>query len=182
MFKSPNPCSISVLRTQRSLCNQNHLQLQHHHHYNYHPYHYPHHQRNQYYFNRKIVQNNRLRVLKKKKLTLENKSAIEADRRVAEYFKAKKTILVTTWNTAGTCSQSSESKKVLKMYLLILLPKVKHFNDNQVKLFKRKMFSVIDDISSRHIYMTYRCPNQCLKPYFFSFIINKITMNYRFMQ
>lgn len=35
------------------------------------------------------------------------------------------------------------------MFLLSLMPEVEHFSKDQIKLFKRKMFSVIDEISSQ---------------------------------
>lgn len=86
----------------------------------------------------------------KKNLEVKNKSSIEADTCVAEYFKAKKARLEANLSTATTNSYNSERKEALKMFLLSLMPEVEHFNNDQIKIFKRKIFSVIDDISSLH--------------------------------
>ena len=86
----------------------------------------------------------------KKNLKVKNKSAIEADTCVAEYFKAKKARLEANLSTVTTNSYNSERKEALKMFLLSLMPEVEHFNNDQIKIFKRKVFSVIDDISSLH--------------------------------
>jgi len=85
----------------------------------------------------------------KKKLTPKDKSAMEADKCVAEYFKAKKARMEATSSTAATNSHNSEHKEALKMFLLSLIPEVEYFNNDQIKLFKRKIFNVIDDISSQ---------------------------------
>ncbi|KAE9521907.1 hypothetical protein AGLY_017714 [Aphis glycines] len=82
----------------------------------------------------------------KKNLKFKNKSAAEADNCVAEYFKAKKARLEAN---LVTNSYNNENKEALKMFLLSLMPEVEHFNKDQIKLFKRKIFSVIDDISSK---------------------------------
>jgi len=82
----------------------------------------------------------------KNNLKFKNKSAVEADNCVAEYFKAKKARLEAN---LVTNSYNSENKEALKMFLLSLMPEVEHFNKDQIKLFKRKIFSVIDDISSQ---------------------------------
>ncbi|KAL4104106.1 hypothetical protein QTP88_019419 [Uroleucon formosanum] len=82
----------------------------------------------------------------KKNLKFKNKSAVEADNCVAEYFKAKKARLEAN---LVTNSYNSENKEALKMFLLSLIPKVEHFSKDQIKLFKRKIFSVIDEISSQ---------------------------------
>jgi len=86
----------------------------------------------------------------KKNLKVKNKSSIEADTCVAEYFKAKKARLEANLSTATTNSYNSERKEALKMFLLSLMPEVEHFSNDQIKIFKRKIFSVIDDISSLH--------------------------------
>lgn len=86
----------------------------------------------------------------KKNLKVKNKSAIEVDTCVAEYFKAKKARLEAILSTVTTNSYNSERKEALKMFLLSLMPEVEHFNNDQIKIFKRKIFSVIDDISSLH--------------------------------
>jgi len=85
----------------------------------------------------------------KKNLKAKNRSSIEADTCVAEYFKAKKARLEANLSTATTNSYNIERKEALKMFLLSLMPEVEHFNNDQIKIFKRKIFSVID-ISSLH--------------------------------
>lgn len=91
----------------------------------------------------------------KKNLKFKNKSAVEADNCVAEYFKAKKARLEAN---LVTNSYNSENKEALKMFLLSLIPEVEHFSKDQIKLFKRKMFSVIDEISSQSS-STYSSPS-----------------------
>jgi len=85
----------------------------------------------------------------KDELTFKNKSAMEADKRMAEYFNAKKARMEAISSTAATNSHNSEHKEALEMFLLSLIPEVEHFNNDQIKLFKRKVFNVIDDISSQ---------------------------------
>jgi len=82
----------------------------------------------------------------KKNLKFKNKSAVEADNCVAEYFKAKKARLEAN---LVTNSYNSENKEALKMFLLSLMPEVEYFSKDQIKLFKRKIFGVIDEISSQ---------------------------------
>nr|CAD7573949.1 unnamed protein product [Timema californicum] len=84
----------------------------------------------------------------KKSLNVRNKSAADADKCVAEYFKAKKARLETTANVEATSSHKIERKEALKMFLLSLIPEIEEFTDSQIKLFKRKIFSVIDEIST----------------------------------
>lgn len=99
----------------------------------------------------------------KKNLKLKNKSAIEADNSVAEYFKAKKARLEANLSTATTNSYNNENKEALKMFLLSLMPEVEHFNNDQIKLFKRKVFNVIDDISSQPA-LTFSSPSTISLP------------------
>lgn len=84
----------------------------------------------------------------KKTLNFENKSAVEADNYVAEYFKAKKARLEAN---LVTNSYNNENKEALKMFLLSLMPEVENFTKDQIKLFKRKIFSLIDEISSQSL-------------------------------
>lgn len=81
------------------------------------------------------------------KLSLKNKSEIQANKCVAEYFKAKKARLEETLSTAAL--HNNEHKEAFKLFLLSLISEVEHFNNDQIKLFKRKIFNVIDDISSQ---------------------------------
>lgn len=76
----------------------------------------------------------------KKKMT--QKAEIEA---VSMYthFKAKKARLDTSPNQR--CSED-ERKEALKMFLLSLMPELVHFSEAQLKLFKRRVFGLIDEI------------------------------------
>lgn len=69
---------------------------------------------------------------------------MKGDNCVAVYFKVKKARLETN---LGTNPYSSEREDILKMFLLSSMPEVEHFNNGQIKLFKSKIFIVIDDIS-----------------------------------
>lgn len=72
-----------------------------------------------------------------------NKSAAVADQCVAEYFKAKKARLEVTSVTG-----ENDKKEALKMFLLSLMPELQEFRDSQIKTFKRRVFTVIDEISN----------------------------------
>ncbi|KAL5245871.1 hypothetical protein ACI65C_013279 [Semiaphis heraclei] len=72
----------------------------------------------------------------KNNLKSKNKSAVEADYCVAEYFKAKKARLEAN---LVTNSYNTENKEALKMFLLSLMPEVEHFHTDQIKFFKRKI-------------------------------------------
>lgn len=82
----------------------------------------------------------------KKKLAVRNKSAADADQCVAEYFKAKKARMQA--NEAESSSQKIDRQQGLKMFLLSLIPELEELSDSQIKLFKRRVFSVIDEIST----------------------------------
>lgn len=82
---------------------------------------------------------------RKTNLASRNRSAAEADRSVAEYFKAKKAKIQAIETTSSKTIDRQES---LKMYLLSLLPELEELNDAQIKLFKRRVFSLIDEIST----------------------------------
>lgn len=82
----------------------------------------------------------------KKKLTVENKSAADADQCVAEYFKAKKSRMQA--NEIESSSQKIDKQQGLKMFLLSLLPELEELSDFQIKLFKRRVFCIIDEIST----------------------------------
>lgn len=84
----------------------------------------------------------------KRSLTLRNKSAAVADQCVAEYYKAKKAKLETTVNEAATSSHNIDRKEALKMFLLSLIPELEEFSDSQIKIFKRRVFNVIDEIAT----------------------------------
>lgn len=72
---------------------------------------------------------------------------METNKCVAEYFKAKKARLEET--LTATALHNSEHKEALKLFLLSLISEVEHFNNDQIKLFKHKIFNVIDDKSSQ---------------------------------
>lgn len=83
----------------------------------------------------------------KKKLTLKKKtSAADADHSVAKYFKAKRARLQI--NEAENGSQKIDRQQGIKMFLLSLIPKLEDLSDSQIKLFKRRVFNIIDDIST----------------------------------
>lgn len=83
----------------------------------------------------------------KKKLTLKKKtSAADADHSVAEYFKAKRARL--QLNEAENGSQKIDRQQGIKMFLLSLIPELEDLSDSQIKLFKRRVFNIIDDIST----------------------------------
>ncbi|XP_055903166.1 uncharacterized protein LOC129939244 [Eupeodes corollae] len=48
--------------------------------------------------------------------------------------------------TKSSCSKS-EQKEAMRMFLLSLMPEVENFSDSQIKQFKRRIFSVIDEIT-----------------------------------
>lgn len=81
------------------------------------------------------------------KYTLRNKSAAaNADQSVAEYFKAKKAKLQQT--EAETGSQKVGRQESLKMFLLSMLPELEELSDSQIKYFKRRVLTLIDEIST----------------------------------
>jgi len=83
----------------------------------------------------------------RKKLTLKKKtSAAAADHSVAEYFNAKRARLQI--NEAENSSQKIDRQQGIKMFLLSLIPELEDLNDSQIKLFKRCIFNIIDDIST----------------------------------
>lgn len=74
-------------------------------------------------------------------------SASAADESVAEYFKAKKAKLVKN-ATEGTSNQRIDRQQGIKMFLLSLMPELEELSDSQIKMFKRQVLKVIDDISA----------------------------------
>lgn len=81
----------------------------------------------------------------KKNLTMKNKPAVDVDQFVAEYFKAKKLRLEA--NEVENNSQRINRQQGLKMFLLSLIPELEELSDSQIKLFKRRVFCIIDEIS-----------------------------------
>ncbi|KAK5637901.1 hypothetical protein RI129_000129 [Pyrocoelia pectoralis] len=45
-------------------------------------------------------------------------------------------------------TDTSDTKAALKMFLLSLMPELQEFSDSQIKTFKRRVFTVIDEISN----------------------------------
>ncbi|KAG8272868.1 hypothetical protein J6590_033526 [Homalodisca vitripennis] len=78
----------------------------------------------------------------KKRLTQKKKAAVEADQCFAAYFKAKTARLENS-----TTANDSNKKEALKMFLLSLIPELEELSDSQIKQFKRKVFTLIDEIS-----------------------------------
>lgn len=74
-------------------------------------------------------------------------SASVADLSVAEYFKAKKAKLESNAEVE-TGSHTIDRQQGLKMFLLSLIPELEELNDSQIKLFKRRVLRVIDDIAA----------------------------------
>lgn len=75
-----------------------------------------------------------------------SKKKEDVDKCVAEYFKVKKSIAELQANKDA--SLSVDKKESLRMFLLSLIPELEELSDNQIKLFKRKVFQVIDEISN----------------------------------
>ncbi|KAJ8914274.1 hypothetical protein NQ315_011007 [Exocentrus adspersus] len=83
----------------------------------------------------------------KKSFTPRKKSAAaaaDADQSVAEYFRAKKTKIQQT--EGETRYQKIERQEGLKMFLLNMLPEQEELSDSQIKYFKRRILSLIDEI------------------------------------
>jgi hypothetical protein len=80
----------------------------------------------------------------KKKMTPKQKAEVQADDAFTAYFKAKMSRL-----DAIPTQRSSEDerKEALKMFLLSLMPELLQFSESQLKLFKRRVFGLIDDIT-----------------------------------
>ncbi|XP_046399476.1 uncharacterized protein LOC124165970 [Ischnura elegans] len=70
-----------------------------------------------------------------------------ADQSVADYFKAKKAKLLSNAK-ADTSNQKIDRLQGIKMFLLSLIPELEELSDSQIKLFKRQVLRVIDDISA----------------------------------
>ncbi|XP_054285282.1 uncharacterized protein LOC129001852 [Macrosteles quadrilineatus] len=75
------------------------------------------------------------------------RSAALADQLVAAYFTAKKAKLLSNAN-ADIINQKIDRQQGIKMFLLSLLPELDELSDSQIKLFKRQVLRVIDDISA----------------------------------
>lgn len=78
-------------------------------------------------------------------ITLKQKAEIDAIGTVAAYFTAKKARL----DTNGTAQHSSanERRDSLRMFLLSLLPELTEMTDAQVKVFKRRVLGLIDEVA-----------------------------------
>ncbi|KAG8282322.1 hypothetical protein J6590_039068 [Homalodisca vitripennis] len=72
--------------------------------------------------------------------------ASKADQTVAEYFRAKKAKLLSNAE-ADTSYQQIDRQQAIKMFLLSLIPELEELSDSQIKLFKRHVLRLIDDIS-----------------------------------
>lgn len=76
-----------------------------------------------------------------------NKNAASvANQSVAEYFEAKKALLSNA--EADTINQKIDRQQGSNMFLLSLVLELEELNDSQIKLFKRQILRVIDDISA----------------------------------
>ncbi|XP_065578529.1 mucin-2-like isoform X2 [Artemia franciscana] len=82
----------------------------------------------------------------KTNFTSKNRTSAKADRSVAEYFKAKKAKL--NANETETTSGKIDKQDSLKMFLLSLMPELEDLSNTQIKVFKRRVFSLIDEITS----------------------------------
>lgn len=75
-----------------------------------------------------------------------NSAATIADQTVAEYFREKRAKLLSKPEADDT-NQRIDRHQGIKMFLLSLIPELEELSDAQLKLFKRQVLSVIDDIS-----------------------------------
>jgi len=83
----------------------------------------------------------------KNKLTLKKRtSAADVDHFVAEYFNAKRARLQI--NEAENGSQKIDRQQGIKMFLLSLILELEDLRDSKIKLYKRRDFNIIDDIST----------------------------------
>ncbi|KAI4455572.1 madf domain transcription factor [Holotrichia oblita] len=74
-------------------------------------------------------------------------SASVADQSVAEYFKAKKVKLLSNAEE-DISNKRVDRQQGIKMFLLSLMPELEELSDSQIKIFKRQVLRVIDDIST----------------------------------
>lgn len=74
-------------------------------------------------------------------------SGAVADLSVAEYFKAKKAKLQSNAGTEADTFHSIDKSQGLKLFLLSLLPELEDLSDSKIKLFKRKVLRLIDDLA-----------------------------------
>jgi len=81
----------------------------------------------------------------REKLTLKKKTSLAHS--VAEYFNAKRARLQI--NEAENTSQKIDRQQGIKIFLHSLIPELENLSDSQIKLFKRRVFNIIDDISTR---------------------------------
>nr|XP_014288454.1 uncharacterized protein LOC106688484 isoform X2 [Halyomorpha halys] len=81
--------------------------------------------------------------VKKNVVINKNESASNIDH---GYFKSKK--LATRMDEEECNSQKIDRHLGIKMFLLSLIPELEELNDHQVKLFKRRVFCIIDEISN----------------------------------
>ncbi|XP_068081651.1 uncharacterized protein [Anabrus simplex] len=81
----------------------------------------------------------------KRKVTPKQRPETDALQSFIDYFKAKRARLDAT---AVQRSDKINRREALKMFLLSLMPELEEFNDHQLKLFKRRTLSLIDDIAS----------------------------------
>ncbi|XP_022203386.2 uncharacterized protein LOC111060055 isoform X2 [Nilaparvata lugens] len=77
-------------------------------------------------------------------------SASVADQSVADYWysKTKKAKMISNAEATDTSNQKIDRQQGIKMFLLSLIPELEELSDSQIKLFKRQVLRVIDDISA----------------------------------
>ncbi|BES98260.1 BESS motif [Nesidiocoris tenuis] len=97
-----------------------------------------------------IAQQSQLPIQPSRSIRSEKESALRTpaaqDASVAEHFPAKRARLEAT-EAEGGHSRRIDRQQSLKMYLLSLMPELLELSDSQIKLFKRRVFTLIDDIS-----------------------------------
>ncbi|KAK2717976.1 hypothetical protein QYM36_006679 [Artemia franciscana] len=81
----------------------------------------------------------------KTNFTSNKRPSAEVDRSVVEYVKAKKYKL--NANDTETTSGKIDKQDSLKMFLLSLMPELEDLNKTQIRVFKRRVFSLIDEIA-----------------------------------
>lgn len=87
----------------------------------------------------------------KRKLRNSSPADEEEDEYAAEHYNSKELRIdpmSTMVNIDATNSHNAERKEALRMFLLSLIPEVEEFTDFQINLFKRRIFGLIDEISS----------------------------------
>uniref|UniRef100_A0A0A9Y611 Transcription factor Adf-1 n=2 Tax=Lygus hesperus TaxID=30085 RepID=A0A0A9Y611_LYGHE len=79
---------------------------------------------------------------------VEVESEEDEDQCVVEGFEVKRARLESTAIKGAAVSQNIEKMEALKMFLLSLLPELGDLDDSQIKLFKRRVFNIIDEITN----------------------------------